>query len=119
MVDSPVSSRDSLEVMGKSIGEVSAGTVGLYNAVDLTLPGDEHAPKVECSDLEIDGSDGNKVKLHVFRRVDTKDETLPCVVYTHGGGMTILPTINQVCTLEDGQLATVLTIMTSVALGSR
>ena len=69
---------------------------GLYEVFPNDLPEDKDAPKVERSDIEIDGRDGNKVKLHVFRRADLSGATLPAVVYIHGGGMTIIDTINKV-----------------------
>ncbi|TKA71851.1 hypothetical protein B0A55_09828 [Friedmanniomyces simplex] len=69
---------------------------GMYDQLPNNLPGDEHQPKVDRSVKTIKGVDGNDIDLHIFRKAGTEGETLPGVVYTHGGGMTIINTINPI-----------------------
>ncbi|MGF1595827.1 MAG: alpha/beta hydrolase fold domain-containing protein [Acidimicrobiales bacterium] len=50
------------------------------------------APPVEGVTSEtasIDGVDGNEIPLYIHRPIDTAGP-LPCIVHTHGGGMTLL-----------------------------
>ncbi|KAK4503559.1 hypothetical protein PRZ48_004474 [Zasmidium cellare] len=72
------------------LGEQHDATNAMYSMTPLGLPGDEHEPDVGPEEVTIDGPDGNKIILYVFRPV-TKEPT-PCVIYTHGGGMTIIST---------------------------
>ena len=46
-------------------------------------------PGVSSTVETITGSDGNEITLYIHRPDDV-DTALPCVVHTHGGGMTIL-----------------------------
>lgn len=64
-------------------------------AVPLDLPGDKDR-KVEMTEETIKGGDGQDMKVYVYRPTGQGDEKLPCVVYTHGGGMVLVPTMNPV-----------------------
>jgi acetyl esterase/lipase len=46
-------------------------------------------PGVSSTVETITGSDGNEITLYIHRPVQA-DTALPCIVHTHGGGMTIL-----------------------------
>lgn len=70
------------------------GNLQVFERIPIDLPGDEHGAKVEQSTVKIDGVDGNKIDLHIFRRADAGNEPLPALLYIHGGGMTILTTVN-------------------------
>lgn len=72
------------------IGEQHEQTNVMYKMTPLGLPGDENEPNVGPEEITIDGPDGNKIILYVFRPVSK--EPAPCVIYTHGGGMTIIST---------------------------
>jgi len=92
-----LTSHSPLDQIAKLMEESSKQIVGLYEAIDTSLPTDEHEPTVDRTDLTIDGPAGAPpIKIHVFRQASAGDETQPCVVYAHGGGMTILDTINPV-----------------------
>lgn len=71
--------------------------IGLYNGIDLSLPEDKDEGAVEESEIEIDGPDGNKIKLFITKpKGASKDKPLPGLVYIHGGGMVFIPTDNNV-----------------------
>lgn len=53
----------------------------MYQVMPCDLPGDDNRPKVSRKDITIKGVDGNDLKLHVFRRDDSANKKLPCVVY--------------------------------------
>lgn len=69
---------------------------GMYDAMDVSVPGDADGPEVRQTTTTITGVDGNKIALHTFRVAGTEHAVLPGMLYTHGGGMTILSTINPV-----------------------
>jgi acetyl esterase len=69
------------------------GFEGLYEALPNELP-DDHIDVTHTTET-IDGPDGNDITLHIYRPAGV-DGPLPGVVYTHGGGMTILKTYNKV-----------------------
>lgn len=89
-VDSPNS--DMLAMHAQAEREIES----MYGGLPNDLPGDDKAPEVERSELSVKGPDGNDVALHVFRKAGTAGQTLPCVVYSHGGGMVHIATINKV-----------------------
>ena len=74
----------------------NAAVEGLYEMLPNDLPGDDSEPAVEHRIETIPGVDGNPIKLHIHRRVDTAGQKLPCVVYLHGGGMVVICTENKV-----------------------
>lgn len=69
------------------VGGADAGFNGLYDVLPLDLPDDV---AVACSATSITGADGNELTVRVYRREDVS--SAPGVMYTHGGGMTILRT---------------------------
>ncbi|KAF2208603.1 hypothetical protein CERZMDRAFT_62051 [Cercospora zeae-maydis SCOH1-5] len=90
-----VTETNNLEVGKAMCEQMETAIFGLYNSVDMSLPGDENEDEVEETEEEIDGPDGNKIKLHIFKPKGVSGK-LPGVVYLHGGGMTIVPTYNPV-----------------------
>ncbi|KAK3646289.1 hypothetical protein LTR56_008640 [Elasticomyces elasticus] len=78
------------------IGQNDTAFQGMYDMLPNDLPGDKDEPKVDHSTKTIKGVDGNDIAIHIFRKAVTEGETLPALVYTHGGGMTIINTINPV-----------------------
>jgi acetyl esterase len=69
----------------------------LYSMVPLDLPIDATLPEVVYRPTECLGPDGNIIKLHVYRPADSEasgSKAIPCILYFHGGGMTILNTTN-------------------------
>ena len=67
-------------------GDSHAGFGGLYEALPNDLPGDPH---LAFTSHEIPGPDGNMIAARVYRGAGA-DLTVPCIIYYHGGGMTIL-----------------------------
>ncbi|KAM0704702.1 hypothetical protein Q7P35_007488 [Cladosporium inversicolor] len=68
------------------------------------LEGDENESerKVLIETLEAYGRDGNEIPLHIFRSVGSDDESVPAIIYMHGGAMvstrTRNPTHDRWCT---------------------
>ncbi|KAF2769395.1 hypothetical protein EJ03DRAFT_343411 [Teratosphaeria nubilosa] len=90
----PASSTSSHEELRAQIATVDAAVEHLYNAIDMSLPTDKDEPIVERITITIKGVDNNDINLYIFRRADQKSEILPAVVYTHGGGMVFISTLN-------------------------
>ncbi|CAK1366467.1 unnamed protein product [Cercospora beticola] len=90
-----VSDTKNLEVGTKLAEEMETAIFGLYGAIDMSTPEDKNEGEVEETVEEIDGPDGNKIKLYIFKPKGVNGK-LPGVVYIHGGGMTIGPTKNPV-----------------------
>lgn len=88
-----VSASDDLEVVLAAVREADQGFQGLYDTIDLSLPGD--SDDVDTSIETIAGVEGHTVTLHIIRPRGVAGP-LPGVVYTHGGGMAILTTDNPV-----------------------
>jgi len=76
------------------VGAADAAFEGLYAALPNDLPGDEKQAVVHATET-LRGPTGDEIVLHVARPVGI-DGPLPCTVYVHGGGMTILSTDNKV-----------------------
>lgn len=86
------SSMDEIAVL---ISEFEDGIVGLYGAIPLDTESDKDEPAVEMKEETIKGGDGQDMKVYVYRPTNASGK-LPAVVYAHGGGMTIIPTMNRV-----------------------
>jgi acetyl esterase len=82
------------EAIAQFVGESHAGFEALYAAMPADWPGEVRA-EVEYRRETARGVDGNEIALHVFRPAGV-DGPLPCTVYIHGGGMTILDAHNAV-----------------------
>src|SRR3954470_8898519 len=82
------------EQVAEFVGQSHAAFEGLYAAVPSDWP-DEVRVDVTHRVATIRGVDGNEIPLHV-RRPAGVDGPLPCTVYVHGGGMTILEAHNAV-----------------------
>ncbi|USW51028.1 Putative alpha/beta hydrolase-3 [Septoria linicola] len=87
--------RTDLQVIHSALEQVESMIMGLYNAVDMSNPEDANEAEVTETVEEIDGPDGNKIKLYITKPKGATSK-LPGVVYIHGGGMTINPTRNPV-----------------------
>lgn len=86
---SPDASRSSSpRELASVVAESHAAFGGLYQALPNSVPGDDPSA-VEYLDEVIQGVDGNSITLRIYRPVGV-DGPLPCTVYIHGGGMTIL-----------------------------
>lgn len=78
-----VSDTRNLEV-GKKMGEeMETAIFGLYGAIDMSTPEDKNEGEVEETVEEIDGPDGNKINLYIFKPKGVSGN-LPGVVYIHG-----------------------------------
>jgi acetyl esterase len=82
------------EQVAEFVGQSHAAFEGLYAVVPSDWP-DEVRADVTHRVETIQGVDGNDIPLHV-RRPAGVDGPLPCTVYVHGGGMTILDAHNAV-----------------------
>jgi acetyl esterase len=76
------------------VGGSHAAFEGLYEVVPAGWP-EETPVAVDYRSETIPGAGGNQIPLHIFRPAGTAGP-LPCVVYLHGGGMTILEAHNRV-----------------------
>jgi acetyl esterase len=84
----------SPEAVAEFVGASHAAFEGLYAAVPSDWP-DEVRADVDHRQETVTGVDGNEIPLHVFRPAGVEGP-LPCLVYIHGGGMTILDAHNVV-----------------------
>ncbi|EMC92416.1 hypothetical protein BAUCODRAFT_569828 [Baudoinia panamericana UAMH 10762] len=85
-----------MEQIAATVGHYDAAFQRLYDSLPNDIPRDKDEPEVKHSTMTIKGPDNNDIALHVFRRADTEGQVLPGLLYTHGGGMTIINTINPV-----------------------
>jgi acetyl esterase/lipase len=81
----PVTAASSLEEILGACMIAEAGFQMAFGMVNQPAS----APGVSSSVETITGSDGNDITLYIHRPADA-DTALPCIVHTHGGGMTIL-----------------------------
>ncbi len=89
----PLDRRASVKSIAELLVAAEGGFEGLYEALPNELPGVTN--QVTTTTQTITGLDGNQVALHLTR--PTKAEgPLPALLYTHGGGMTILKTLTKV-----------------------
>ncbi|SMR41787.1 unnamed protein product [Zymoseptoria tritici ST99CH_1E4] len=77
----------SMAQIKKMMAKVNAMEEQTADLMPRDLPGDKTRPEVDCKTVTIKGVDGNDVNLYVYRRADSGNAKLPCVVYIHGGGM--------------------------------
>jgi acetyl esterase/lipase len=71
--------------------------IALYEGMDNSLPGDANEPKILATSTTIKGVDDNDIILYIFKPASATDKKpLPCIVYTHGGGMVVGSTSNKV-----------------------
>lgn len=89
----PLGRSDPAESLAEFVGQSHAGFEGLYEAMPNDLPGD--VDTVTHTVETLPGVAGEDITLRVYRPADT-DGPLPCTVYVHGGGMTILSAFNKV-----------------------
>ena len=102
-LEPPVVTPDAeLDAVLDAVGLDDAGAQAMYDTVPLALPGDRD--DVEVSTRTITSFDGAEILLHIFRPHGV-DGPLPGIFHTHGGGMTILTTDNQVHRRWDTDLA--------------
>jgi len=94
---SKVNENSSLEEISELMSEFENGIMQIYNgAIPLDLPTDKDEPEIKMTVETIKGGDGQDMKVYVYRPASQGNEKLPCVVYTHGGGMTVITTQNPV-----------------------
>ncbi len=87
----------SIDEIAEMIAEFEDGVTILYggDVLPQTMPEDANETKVEMVKETIKGGDGQDMIVYIYRPTGHED-SLPGVVYTHGGGMTIIPTMNAV-----------------------
>ncbi|KAL8743032.1 MAG: hypothetical protein Q9190_004576 [Brigantiaea leucoxantha] len=66
----------------------------LYESIDYSVPLELSSKPIRMVEQQVRGSDGNDVKLMIYRPVGSEGVRLPAVVYFHGGGMVFLRTEN-------------------------
>ena len=83
----PIDRTAAPEAIAEFVGGSHAAFNSLYEALPNDLPGDDNS--VEFSTETIRGMDGNDITLRIYRSANVTGP-LPCTIYIHGGGMTIL-----------------------------
>lgn len=78
----PLKRGDDLEKIGEFIVEADKGFGAMFSALMSDLP---EIKGVDHSVREIDGLDGNKIKLHITSPTGLSSPA-PCIVHFHGGG---------------------------------
>jgi len=91
-----VTTESSEQVLFDYLLKSEADVEQLYESIPLDLPSDATAPPVTRSVEVITGPDGNEIELYIYRPKSRSTESLPALIYLHGGGMTILKTENRV-----------------------
>lgn len=79
------------------VAEADRAWGALYEAVPNDLPLDRQMAKVSTTSVVITGDDGHEIELRITRP-EPRNADLPCAIYLHGGGMTILAAFNKVHT---------------------
>lgn len=67
-----------------------------YNIAPIDVPADEYEIGLEMKERSIPGGDGQDMLLYIYEPKIRGAGPLPCVVYSHGGGMTFIPTMNRI-----------------------
>ena len=97
-VEPPVDESMSLSELHHYVGARHEALEKLYAMLPLDVPEiDSSLPEVVYRSTECPGSDGNTIKLHVYRPASSEasgSKPLPCIIYFHGGSMTILSATN-------------------------
>lgn len=89
----PIGRSDSDDDRLTFVAQTEQGFEAFYSALTEDPPDGEFA--VSRTTQTVRGVDDNDIALHIYRPTETT-ETLPCVVYLHGGGMAILAVDNPV-----------------------
>lgn len=76
------------------VAHAHEGWQGLYESLPNELPGDD-ARQIETTSHTITAPDGHRIELRISRPAAVVGP-LPCAIYVHGGGMTILSAFNKV-----------------------
>jgi acetyl esterase/lipase len=90
-----VNENSSLDDIAVLIKEFEDGIKMLYGNIPLETPDDKNEVEVEMKEETIKGGDGQDMIVYVYRPKSASGK-LPGVVYTHGGGMVLVPTMNPV-----------------------
>ena len=88
----------SLDTISSFVLENEKAIDRLYNSLDYTVSDESSSTPITRFEEFIPGSDGNWVKLILYRPTKSPDDPLPAVLYFHGGGMVILSTENHMHT---------------------
>ena len=88
-----VNRHDPRDLVVQAVAEMEAGIEELYDSPNQ-LPGDEDKAVTHAIET-VPGVDGNEIRLHIYRPAEV-DDVLPCIVYVHGGGMTMSRADNKV-----------------------
>ncbi|KAK5687097.1 hypothetical protein LTS10_001234 [Elasticomyces elasticus] len=91
-MDLPELSVDTLTPLMEAF---EAQTMVMYENLPNDLPTDKTEPPVEITIETIQGWDGNQIELCIYKPTFVTDP-VPCVVYFHGGGLTIIKTSNRI-----------------------
>lgn len=86
----------SMDDIAATIALSEEGAMQLYNAAPVDVPADEYEVELEMRETTISGGDGQDMLLYIYEPKVRGAGPLPCVVYSHGGGMTIIPTMNRI-----------------------
>lgn len=89
-----VNENSSIDEIAVLVDEFESGINVLYqdHVLPLSIPEDANEPKVEMTKETIKGGDGQDMIVYIYRPAG-QSGPLPGVIYTHGGGMTIIPTM--------------------------
>lgn len=86
----------SMDEIAETVRISEEGSMQLYNNAPVEIPSDAYEVELEMAEKTIPGGDGQDMKLYIYSPKVRGAGPLPCVVYSHGGGMTIIPTMNRV-----------------------
>lgn len=85
----------SMDEIAETIRLSEEGTMQFYNNAPVELPSDEYDVELVREEKTIAGGDGQDMKIFIYSPKVRGAGPLPSIVYSHGGGMTMLPTMNR------------------------
>lgn len=77
----------------RHVAEAQVGFEGLYEEMPNDLPSDRD--EVDVTHETVPAEDGHSIDLRIYRKRG-QQEAAPCVIYLHGGAMTMLSAFNKV-----------------------
>ena len=85
----------TLDDMAVLVSAFEDGAMMLYDNLPIEIPEDKDAAPVQMKEETIKGGDGQDMKVYIYRP-ENQSGKLPGVIYSHGGGMTLIRTMNPI-----------------------
>lgn len=86
----------SLDEIAETVRLTEEGAMQMFHNSPVDMPSDKDEIELERREEVVPGGDGQDMIVYIYTPKDRGAAPLPCVIYSHGGGMTIIPTMNKV-----------------------